>query len=91
MLYGGVDFETTAPAQTVLPLPMVTPLRIVTLIPIQESDPQHHVLCLLIHLLFSNLSCRPADGRSYHRPYRTPQGITYHIISFTSAGSCDEL
>ena len=37
MQYGGIDFETTAPAATVVPLLIVTPDKIVTLLPIQTS------------------------------------------------------
>lgn len=38
MQYGGIDLVTTAPAATVVPLPIVTPDRRVTFIPIQTSS-----------------------------------------------------
>ena len=36
--YGGIDFDTTAPAATVVPLPIVTPAKSVTLHPIHTSS-----------------------------------------------------
>ena len=56
MQYGGIDLATTAPAATVVPRPIVTPERNVTLQPIHTSSSTMTSLSYPLGLLASVIS-----------------------------------
>ena len=77
--YGGIDFDTTAPAATVVPLPIVTPESKVTFEPIQTVLLYYYIMIISLGLVgfgniryeltnyscvITNMNCQPLSHRT---------------------------